>query len=67
MAFQRKKFLTGKRIPHFARSVVASSNKAITRLIERAVCEWENVGSQDFEEVKALVLVGFDLFDELVN
>jgi hypothetical protein len=58
---KREKLLPGNSVPDFAGSVIAASDKFISRLIKSAICQWKQVSAQDLEAFKLLVLV-FHLF-----
>ena len=64
---ERKQFLARVGVPHLARAVIAARDELAAALVEGAVGERKQVGSQDFEEPEALHLVLLLLFDELFN
>ena len=59
--------MAGVGIPHFARAIVAASDELAAAFIEGAICEREQVSSQNFEKTEALVLVFLLLFNQLFN
>ena len=67
MLVERKQLLARVSVPHLAGAVVAARDELAAALVEGAVGERKQVGSQDFEEPEALHLVLLLLLDELFN
>ena len=65
VAFQCEKLLAGLRVPHLTSAIVAPSDKFITRFVESAIRERQNVGTQDLEKVEVVNVVHFQFLDEL--
>ena len=57
MALQGQQFIARDGVPHFAGSIVTSSDELVTRLVERTVCEGENVCTQDLKQKEVARLV----------
>jgi hypothetical protein len=59
--FKRKKFFTCDGVPHFASSVVRTSDEFISRLVESTVSEREEMSPQYLKQLELLFLI-FHLF-----
>ena len=57
MALQGQQLIARDGVPHFAGSIVTSSDELVTRLVERTVCEGENVCTQDLKQKEVARLV----------
>jgi hypothetical protein len=59
--FKRKQFFTSDGVPHFASSVVRTSDEFISRLVESTVSEREEMSPQYLKQLELLFLI-FHLF-----
>ena len=64
---ETEELLSRVSVPYFARAIVASSDKLVTALVKRAICQWEQMGSEHFEKTEALLLVFLLLFDQFFD
>ena len=62
-----QEFFTSVGVPHLASSVVRSSNKFISTLVEGAVGKREQMGAQYFEKSELLLLIFKLLVNEFLN
>ena len=67
MLIQRKQLLAGIRVPHLASPIVRSRDELVSRLVECAIGQRKQMGSQDLVESELLLLVFLLLFDQLLN
>ena len=51
--------------PHLAGTVVTPSDELVARLVEGAVRQWQDVRSQNLEQIKIATLVALKLLNEL--
>ena len=52
VAFKGEQLLAGVGVPYLACAVVATGDETVSTLVESAICEWQNVGAQYFEQVE---------------
>ena len=62
-----EQLLTGDGVPDLAGSVVGACDEFVSRLVECAIGQRKQMGSQDLVESELLLLVFLLLFDQLLN
>lgn len=62
-----EQLLAGNGVPDLAGSVVGACDEFVSRLVECAIGQREQMGSQDLVESELLLLVFLLLFDQLLN
>ena len=64
MLLEGQDLAAGDGVPDFAGPVVAACNELVARLIEGAICQRQQMRSQDLKETKLLLLVLHLLLDQ---
>ena len=59
--------MAGVGIPYFAGAIVAACDELAAAFIEGAICEREQVSSQNFEKTEALLLIFPLLLDQFLD
>lgn len=67
MLVEGEKLLPGVGVPDLARAVVAARDEFVPRLVERAICEGQQVRAQHLKETEALLLVLLLLLNQLLD
>ena len=64
---QGEQFLARIRIPDFASTIIAACNKLASTFVEGAICKWQQMRSQHFEETKALLHIFLLFFNKFFD
>lgn len=65
VSLERVQFVSGDCVPDLARAIVTTRNKLISRLVECAVGQGEDVRPEDLEQEEVTRLVALQLLDKL--
>lgn len=67
VTLERQQLITSDGVPHFASSVITTSDKLITRLIEGTIRKGQDMSTQNLEQEEVTAFIAFQLFNEFYN